>query len=83
MHEMSIALEVCDITERSLGGRSPRSVVAVGVDIGDQSGVEPSNLEFCLAALLQSPPFGAARPVLHPRRGDVLRVSYIEVEECP
>lgn len=83
MHEMAIALEVCDITERALGGRSPRQVVAVVVDVGDESGVETGNLEFCLTALLQTPPFQAARPVLRRLRGDVLRVAHIEVEECP
>ncbi len=82
MHEMSLALEVCDITERAIGDRSPASVMEVVIDIGDDAGVEPDNFEFCLAALLQSPPFRAARAVLRRQPGDVLRVAHIEVEEC-
>ena len=83
MHEMAIALEVCDITERALGGRSPLDVVEVVVDVGRDAGIEPASLEFCLSALLQAPPFQSARPVLRMQPGDVLRVSHIEVDECP
>ena len=83
MHEMAIALEVCDITERALDGRSPRDVVEVVVDVGSDAGIEPANLEFCLATLLSAPPFQRGRPVLRLHPGDVLRVSHIEVDECP
>lgn len=82
MHEMSIAMEVCDIARRAIGDRPPESVLEVAVEVGDLSGIEPANLEFCLTALLQSPPFRMARPVLLRRSGDVLRVSHIEVDEC-
>ena len=82
MHEMSLALEVCDITQRAIGNRPPASVVEVVVDVGDDAGIEPANLEFCLTALLLAPPFNAARPVLRRSAGDALRVAHIEVEEC-
>ncbi|HEU4996160.1 MAG TPA: hydrogenase/urease maturation nickel metallochaperone HypA [Gemmatimonadaceae bacterium] len=83
MHEMSLALDVCGITERAIGTRSPSLVREVVLDIGDNAGVDPDNFEFCLTALLQSPPFGAAKPVLRRHAGSVLRVAHIEVEECP
>jgi Zn finger protein HypA/HybF involved in hydrogenase expression len=83
MHEMSLALEVCDITQRAIGDRSPAQVVEVVLDIGDDAGIEPSNLEFCLSALLSAPPFHAARPILRRQPGDELRVAHIEVDECP
>jgi hypothetical protein len=83
MHEMSIAMEICDITTRAIGDRPPENVLEVVVEVGEQSGVEPANLEFCLSALLQSPPFRVGRPVLLRRDGDILRVSHIEVDECP
>lgn len=82
MHEMSLALEVCDITQRAIGKRSPSDVVEVVLDVGDDSGIDASNFEFCLSALLRTPPFQAARPVLRRLPGDVLRVAHIEVEEC-
>lgn len=82
MHEMSIAMEICDITGRAIGNRSPETVLEVAVEVGDDSGVEPANLEFCLTALLQSPPFRDAKPLLLRRSGDILRVSHIEVDEC-
>jgi Zn finger protein HypA/HybF involved in hydrogenase expression len=56
-------------------------VTEVIVDVGDDSGLEIRSLEFCLEALLQSPPFGAARAVVRRERGDVLRVASVEVEE--
>jgi Zn finger protein HypA/HybF involved in hydrogenase expression len=79
---MSLALEVCDIAERAIGERSPASIREVVLDVGDSAGIEPDSLEFCLTALLQSPPFHAARPVLRRHPGSVLRVAHIEVEEC-
>lgn len=81
MHEMSIALEVCRITESHVGRASLARVLEVGVVVGDRAGVEPDNLEFCLEALLSRPPFGRARPALERVEGDDLRVSYLEVDD--
>lgn len=84
MHEMSIALEVCRIAEQQVGSAAVGRVVAVGVDVGDDAGVEVSSLEFCLESLLSTPPFGSARPVITRLPGDLLRVSYLEVDDgCP
>ena len=80
MHELSLAVEIGSIAERELGASVSRCV-AVGVDVGTQSGVEPSALEFCLEAVFHQPPWSGARPVVSQRPGDILQVSWIEVEE--
>ena len=83
MHEMSMALEIGRIAEEKLGERSPQ-LVTVAVDVGDDAGVEPANLEFCLQAVFSVPPFVGARPAIQRCTGDVLRVAYLEVDDgCP
>jgi Zn finger protein HypA/HybF involved in hydrogenase expression len=83
MHEMSIALEVCRIAEREAqaAGPGPGRVVTVGLEVGDDAGVELSSLTFCLESLLAEPPFGTAKPAIQRLPGDVLRVSYLEVDD--
>ena len=81
MHEMAVALEICRIAAEQAGPAGATRVVAVGVEVGDDSGVEISSLEFCLGALLEQPPFRQAKPVIARPPGDVLRVSYVEVED--
>jgi hydrogenase nickel incorporation protein HypA/HybF len=81
MHEMSLALEVCRIAEEQVGAAAAGRVVAVGVEVGDDAGVEVSSLEFCLESLLSTPPFGGARPRITRLPGDVLRVSYVDVDD--
>ena len=81
MHEMSIALEVCRITEEYVRPTPLSNVVEVAMEVGDEAGIEIENLEFCLEALLASPPFGRAKPVIQRSRGDVLRVIHLEVED--
>ncbi|MCJ7629262.1 MAG: hydrogenase maturation nickel metallochaperone HypA [Longimicrobiales bacterium] len=78
---MSLALEVCRITRERAGSGGCEKVSKVGIEVGDQSGVEADNLLFWLEILLAEPPFKGASPVVHPRKGDVLRVSYLEVED--
>jgi Zn finger protein HypA/HybF involved in hydrogenase expression len=81
MHEMSIALEVCRLAEERLGTEGLGRLVSVGVEVGDDAGVEIGSLTFCLEAVLASAPFAGAKPVIERRPGDVLRLSYLEVEE--
>lgn len=81
MHELSIALEVCRMAEEKLGRDALASVTEVGVDVGDDSGLEPASLAFCLEALLSEPPFAGAKPVIVRHPGDVLRLSYLEVDD--
>jgi Zn finger protein HypA/HybF involved in hydrogenase expression len=80
MHEMSVALEVCRLAGERLGVDAPR-LVAVGVTVGDDAGVEPENLAFCLEALLAEPPFRGARPQILREHGDALHLSYLEVTD--
>jgi Zn finger protein HypA/HybF involved in hydrogenase expression len=81
MHEMSVALDICRIAEERAGEEGAGRVVAVGVEVGDDAGVEISSLAFCLEALLTQPPFRKARPVIDRLPGDVLRVAYLEVDD--
>lgn len=80
MHELSVALEVCRMAEQRLGA-GVAELVELGVEIGDDSGLEPENLGFCLEALLAQPPFRGARPVLARTTGDVLRLAYLEIDD--
>lgn len=81
MHELSLANEICRIAEANAGAAGPAAIREVAVEVGDESGVEPDSLTFCLEVLLSQPPFGAARPRLIRQPGDVLRVSYLEVDD--
>jgi len=78
---MSIAQEICRITREQVGVEGCARVVRVGIEVGPFSGVEPDNLVFWLEILLGEPPFTGAEPLIHPAEGDVLRVSYLEVED--
>lgn len=81
MHELSVALEVCRMTEARVGAAGPGAVRAVGLEVGDDAGVEIGNLQFCLEALLAEPPFAGARALILRRSGDVLRLAYLEVDD--
>ena len=81
MHEMSIAMEVCGIAEQHVGRDKLASVLKVGLDVGNAAGVEIDNLEFCLEVLLSEAPFGQAKPNITRVEGDVLRVTYLEVDD--
>jgi len=81
VHEMSVALEVCRMAEERLEARQLGQLVSVGLDVGDQAGLEPDNLSFCLETLFAQPPFAGATPVITRVRGDTLRLSYLEVDD--
>jgi Zn finger protein HypA/HybF involved in hydrogenase expression len=81
VHELTLAAEVCRIAERHVRPEELARIVAVGVEVGDDAGVEPSALEFCLEVLLAEPPFAGAKPVIVAAQGDVLRLSYLEVDD--
>jgi Zn finger protein HypA/HybF involved in hydrogenase expression len=80
MHEMSVALEVCRLAEERLG-EAADTLVALGVTVGNDAGVEPENLAFCLEALLAEPPFRGAEPRIRREPGDALHLSYLEVTD--
>ena len=81
MHEMSLALEICRITEGEVGRDALPRVQEVGIVVGHDSGVEPDSLVFCMEALLSHPPFCGARLNMELCDGDDLRVSYLEIED--
>jgi Zn finger protein HypA/HybF involved in hydrogenase expression len=81
MHELSVALEVCRMAEEQFGPDRSARLRLVGLAVGDDAGVEPGNLSFCLDALLSQPPFGQARAAVVRYPGDVLRVDYYEVDD--
>jgi Zn finger protein HypA/HybF involved in hydrogenase expression len=81
MHELSLAMAVCQMAEDRLGsGRLPY-VTRIGLTVGDDAGIEPDHLEFCLEALLATPPFTGATPVLTRCPGDALHLDYLEVDD--
>lgn len=73
-------MEICRIVDEKYD-RDAGTLVAVGVEIGDDAGLELANLEFCLETLLAQPPFGGAKPMFDRKPGDVLRVSYLELDD--
>jgi Zn finger protein HypA/HybF involved in hydrogenase expression len=81
MHELSVALEICRMVEERLPSGRARDVRRVGVIVGDDAGLEPANLSFCLDALLSQPPFGSAQAVMTRCPGLDLRVDYFEVDD--
>lgn len=81
MHELSLALEVCRITERQVGRDRLADVVKVGLEVGRDSCIETANLEFCLQALLTHPPFRRGWPEVEDVSGEDVRISYLEVDD--
>lgn len=83
MHELSLALEVCRLARETLAA-SPGAegrVLRVGVEVGEDSGVEAEGFRFCLDALLSEAPFTGASTALIPRPGTDLRLAWLEVDD--
>ncbi len=81
MHELSVALEVCRMAEARLAPAERARLRRVGVLVGDASGIEPANLEFCLEALLSQPPFGRAVPSIQRAGGADLSLAFLQVDD--
>ena len=73
-------MEIARMAESKLGDTASQ-LVTVAVDVGDEAGVEPSSLEFCLEAVFSTPPFRHAKPFITRCGGDVLRLSYLEIDD--
>ena len=73
-------MEVCRVTAEHLVTLEGQ-LVSVGVEVGDDAGIEPGNFAFCLEALLAGPPFLGARLEIIPVSGDVLRLHHLEVDD--
>lgn len=81
MHEMSIALEICRMAAERVGQDRTATVRAVGLDLGQEAGVDPDSLRLWLDVLLADPPFHGARPEISLQPGDTLRLSYLTVDD--
>ncbi|MDT8435248.1 MAG: hydrogenase maturation nickel metallochaperone HypA [Gemmatimonadota bacterium] len=81
MHELSLAMDVCRITEEHVGRDGLARVREVGLEVGDRSGVELGSFRFCLESLLGAEPFRGAVPNIRRTAGDELRVTYVEIED--
>ena len=75
-------LTICQMAEARLGPVSCAQLRTVGIEVGDDAGLEYVNLQFCLETLLRQPPFGHARLDLQRRTGDVLNLAYLEVDDA-
>lgn len=80
MHELSLAIEIGRLAEEKLGAEVARCIT-VGVEVGADSGVEPSALEFCLEAVFSHPPWTGAKPAITRPQGDVFQVTYFEIDD--
>ena len=80
MHEMSLALEVGRLVEDQLRIH-PGRLLRVGVKVGDDAGVEPGNLAFCLEAVLAHPPFSGATAIMERVGGDLLNLDFVEIDD--
>ena len=76
-----MALEIRRIAETRLASDERARLVTVGLEVGEESGLEPDNLRFCLDAVFAEPPFEAPRAVIERPPGDALRVIYLEVDD--
>ncbi len=73
-------MEIGRLAEAKLGASVARCV-AVGVEVGRRSGVEPSALEFCLESVLSYPPWTGARAVLTCPDDDRFQLTWVEIED--
>lgn len=80
MHELSVAMEVGRLVEDQMAVH-PGRLVRIGLVVGDDSGLEPESLAFCLEAVLAHPPFHGAPAVLNRVPGDALRLDFLEVDD--
>ena len=81
MHELSLALEVCRLAEEVMERERGVAVRSLGVEVGDDAGIEVANFRFCLDALLTEPPLTGARAEILVTSGDSLRLTYVEVDD--
>jgi Zn finger protein HypA/HybF involved in hydrogenase expression len=81
VHELSLALEVCRIAEAVLEREGGRSIRGIGVEVGDDAGIELESFRFCLDALVSEPPFVGGSAKLLPGAGSTLRLAFVEVDD--
>ena len=81
MHELSVAVEVCRMAEQRLLPHERARLRTVELIVGEEAGLEPDNLQFCLEALLGAPPFGRAVPAITVIPGRDLALTRMLVDD--
>lgn len=87
MHEMGIACSVLEAVDRELHSYPGQRATKIGLQIGESAGVDPESLRFCFEAIVKSsdlPPVALEIEwckIGDGRRGDELRIAYIEVDD--
>lgn len=61
MHELGIAQEVIGLAQSQLNGRPPSALKAIGLRLGEVSGVEKDSLSFCFECLVKDTEFEHVR----------------------
>ncbi len=60
MHELSLAQNIAEIAQQTASANGNRRVTAVGLRVGDLSGVVVESLTFCFAAITAGTPLDGA-----------------------
>jgi Zn finger protein HypA/HybF involved in hydrogenase expression len=81
VHELSLALEICRIAERTVGHERLPLVRELELEVGTDSEVEIANLSFCLESLLTHRPFVGASHRIVRVPGSDMRVLSLEVDD--
>ena len=79
MHELSIAQEMCEIIQSSLGGSC--SLESVAVTIGPLSGIMPEALDFCFASVTEEMGLGTPKLTVNRTRVEIKCKSCSEIYE--
>ena len=74
-------MEICRVIETRLEPAQLPQLVALGLDVGDDTTLEVSNLQFCLATLLANPPFAGAEVSIARSGGRDTRVTFLEIDD--
>jgi len=61
MHEMSVAIEICRMAEHHVGRDNLPSLISVGLDVGDDAGLEEGILALKVPKLREGHPDVALR----------------------
>jgi hydrogenase nickel incorporation protein HypA/HybF len=80
MHELGIAQEIIGIVEKELATRPPARVLAVGLRLGELSGVDSESLSFCFDCIKSGTSVESAELRIERTVADELDVAFIEME---
>ena len=87
MHEMGIASSVLEAVDKELHAYPGERAAKIGLEIGEFAGVDPESLRFCFEAIARSSGLAPLELEIEwckageGRRGDELRIAYLELED--